>query len=69
MVSLITIEKTKWYNEGFTDYLAYRIQYYIEMFKKEDWYKVVAKKQEEYELTKKTHSATMEQAVNDKSRY
>ena len=67
-ISLKTDEKTEWFSEGVTDFIAYKIEREMGLFKKSEWNTLVAQKQNQYEQAKKKNRVTLEQAGSDKRR-
>ncbi len=67
-ISLKTNEKTEWFSEGFTDFVAYKIERDIGLFERSQWKSLVDRKENEYHQAKKKNHVTMEEAGTDKAR-
>lgn len=65
-ISLKTNEKTEWFSEGFTDFIAYKIEREIGLFTEAEWKKLIVQKRNEYQQAKKKSKVTMEDAGIDK---
>ncbi|MFN2440744.1 MAG: hypothetical protein ABR503_16185 [Chitinophagaceae bacterium] len=65
-ISIKTDERTEWFSEGFTDFVAYKIERKIGLLKQAEWKKLVVKKQNEYQQAKKNNKVTMEEPVMTK---
>ncbi len=59
-------EKTEWFKEGFTDFVAYRIAFEMGFFDEIQWDLLVAEKHREYEQAMKMKRVSLENAGSDK---
>ncbi|MBC5992680.1 M61 family metallopeptidase [Pontibacter cellulosilyticus] len=64
--SLKTGESTEWFNEGFTDYLAYRVEHELGLFNKSEWEEMLSQKQAEYNKAREKNKVTLAAAGKDK---
>ena len=63
--SLKTEEQNEWFVEGFTDYMAYKVEYDLGLFDKPEWDKMFKLKHEEYK--KAYNGLSVKEAGNNKS--
>ena len=66
--SLRTEESTEWFNEGFTDYLAYKVEHELGLFNKSEWQEMLSKKQLEYSKAREKNKISLASAGKDKGR-
>ena len=63
---LKTDERTEWFNEGFTDYLAYKVEHELGLFSKAEWEEMLSQKQREYSRAREKNKVSLVKAGDDK---
>ncbi|MFD2514928.1 M1 family aminopeptidase [Pontibacter locisalis] len=64
--SLKTDESTDWFNEGFTDYLAYKVEHELGLMNKGEWKEIISQKQLGYSKAREKNKASLASAGKDK---
>ncbi|MDQ3100932.1 MAG: hypothetical protein M3R08_06070 [Bacteroidota bacterium] len=67
--SLRAAESDQWFIEGFTDYLAFRLQREMKLYGDDGWEKLLEQKKKETDEARKSAEISLEEAGKDKSRY